>query len=159
MAVIPLPRFAERSGRLARAWRSFHDGFDAIRRDPKRGWVVVGIEVVKYIVTAWRFQVAFRLLGIHEPFWTFLVIAPAAGIASFISITPGAFGFREVLVTAAAVGMGVHFNIGLLAATVDRAVMLASAITLGSLGFAVTYPRLRAATAAPGRAPDTVPQL
>jgi uncharacterized membrane protein YbhN (UPF0104 family) len=145
MAVVPLPRFAERNGKLARAWRSFHAGFEQIRREPVTAWSVAAIEVAKYVVTAWRMYVAFELLDVHESFWVFLVLAPAAGVAGFVAFTPGAFGFREGFITAAAAGLGISFDTGLLGATVDRAVMLATSIVFGAIGFALTYPRLRAA--------------
>ena len=106
------------------------------------------LESAKYVVNAARFAVAFNLLGIHESFWLYLVLSPAAGVAGFIAITPGAFGFREGFVAAAAAAMGAGLNSGLLAATVDRALMLATSAVLGSVGLLVTYPRLRARTAA-----------
>jgi uncharacterized membrane protein YbhN (UPF0104 family) len=148
MALVPLPAFASRSGRLARVWRSFHAGFEQIRRDPRTARSVVALEIAKYFVNAARLAAAFRLLDIHEPFWTYLVLAPAAGIAGFIAITPGAFGFREAFVAAAAAAMGAGLDTGLLGATIDRAVMIATSIVLGSIGFLVTYPRLRSAQAA-----------
>ena len=104
---------------------------------------VVLIEIAKYVVYAWRFSIAFSLLGVHEQFWLYLVLAPAAGVAAFITITPGALGFRELFVAAAAAAMGAGLRSGLLAATADRAVLLATSIVLGAVGFLVTYPRLR----------------
>ena len=106
---------------------------------------VLAIDTVKYLLTAWRFQLAFGLLGVDESFWFFLVVAPAAAIAGIIAFTPGALGFRELFVTTAAVGMGATLDDGLLAATTDRGVMLASALVLGAAGYAYTVPRLRRA--------------
>lgn len=132
-------------GRLARAGRTFADGWDEIRRTPRTSITVAAIDVTKYAITAWRFFLAFRLLGVHESYWFFLVIAPAAAIAGIIAFTPGGLGFRELFVTAAAVGMGSGFDTGLLAATTDRGVMLISALVLGVSGYAYTAPRLRRA--------------
>jgi uncharacterized membrane protein YbhN (UPF0104 family) len=148
MAMLPLPKFASRQGRLARAWQSFHEGFEQTRRDPRTAWSVVALEVAKYFVTAWRFQVAFSLLGIDESFWIFLVLAPTAGVASFVAVTPGALGFREGFLTLVAGAMGVGFDVGLLGATIDRAVMLLTSMVFGTIGFAVTYPRFRSARTA-----------
>jgi uncharacterized membrane protein YbhN (UPF0104 family) len=148
MAVVPLPQFAARNGRLARAWRSFHSGFEQIRRDPGIAFACVLIEIAKYVVTGVRMYIAFRLLDVDVPFWAFLVLAPAAGIAGFISFTPGAFGFRELFITGSAAALGIGVDNGLLGATIDRAVMLATSLVFGSLAFLYTYPRLRAATTA-----------
>ena len=101
------------------------------------------IEIAKYVVYALRFSIAFSLLGVNEQFWLYLVLAPAAGIAGFIAITPGALGFREAFVAASAAAMGAGLDSGLLVATADRAVLLVASILLGALGFLLTYPRLR----------------
>ncbi len=143
IALLPAPRFVAGNGRIARVWRSFHAGFDQMRRDPATAGSVVLIEIAKYVVYAWRFSIAFSLLGVNEQFWLYLVLAPAAGVAAFIAITPGALGFREAFVAASAAAMGAGLDSGLLAATADRAVLLVASIVLGAAGFLVTYPRLR----------------
>ncbi len=146
VVAVPLPSVPFLRGAPARLWGSFRSGWDDLRRSPGTAAMVLVLDLSKYLLVAWRFQVSFSLLGVHEPYWYFLVIAPAAGLAGLLSFTPGGLGFREAFVTAAAVGMGSQFDIGLLAATVDRGVMLAASIVLGSIGFAVTVPRLRRAT-------------
>lgn len=142
-AVVPLPPFRGRAGRLASFWREFHAGFEEIRRLPGTAVTVLALEGLKYLVTAWRFQVAFSLIAIHQPYWIFLVIAPAAGVAGFIAVTPAALGFREAFVTGAAASMGVEVTGGLLGATVDRAVLLAVSVIFGGVGLLLTYPRMR----------------
>ncbi len=141
----PLPDWPLLRGSPARAAASFNDGWHEIQRTPRTSLEVLAIDVVKYVLTAWRFQLAFGLLGVDESFWFFLVVAPAAAIAGIIAFTPGALGFRELFVTTAAVGMGATLDDGLLAATTDRGVMLASAVVLGAAGYAYTVPRLRRA--------------
>lgn len=142
----PLPDWKILRGKPARFAASFNEGWHEIQRTPRTSLQVIAIDVVKYTLTAWRFQIAFGLLGVHESFWFFLVVAPAAAIAGIIAFTPGALGFRELFVTAAAVGMGASFDNGLLAATTDRGVMLASALVLGVAGYVYTVPRLRRAS-------------
>ncbi len=142
----PLPNWRILKGKPARFAESFNEGWHEIQRTPSTALQVIVIDIVKYTLTAWRFQMAFGLLGVHESFWFFLVVAPAAAIAGIIAFTPGALGFRELFVTAAAVGMGASFDNGLLAATTDRGVMLASAVVLGIAGYAYTIPRLRRAS-------------
>ena len=141
----PLPDWPLLRGKPARAAASFNEGWHEIQRTPRTSLEVLAIDVVKYVLTAWRFQMAFGLLGVDESFWFYLVVAPAAAIAGIIAFTPGALGFRELFVTTAAVGMGATLDDGLLAATTDRGVMLASAVMLGAAGYAYTVPRLRRA--------------
>jgi uncharacterized membrane protein YbhN (UPF0104 family) len=141
----PLPDWPLLRGKPARAAASFNEGWHEIQRAPRTSLQVLAIDIVKYVLTAWRFQLAFGLLGVDESIWFFLVVAPAAAIAGIIAFTPGALGFRELFVTTAAVGMGATLDDGLLAATTDRGVMLASALVLGAAGYAYTVPRLRRA--------------
>jgi uncharacterized membrane protein YbhN (UPF0104 family) len=141
----PLPDWPLLRGKPARAAAAFNEGWHEIQRTPRTSVQVLAIDTVKYLLTAWRFQLAFGLLGVDESFWFFLVVAPAAAIAGIIAFTPGALGFRELFVTTAAVGMGATLDDGLLAATTDRGVMLASALVLGAAGYAYTVPRLRRA--------------
>jgi uncharacterized membrane protein YbhN (UPF0104 family) len=142
---VPLPSWSILRGKPARVAASFNEGWDEIRAHPSTSLTVIAIDVVKYLLTAWRFLIAFRLLGVDESFWFFLVIAPAAAIAGIIAFTPGGLGIRELFITAAAVGMGSTFDTGLLAATTDRGVMLLSALVLGTIGYAYTVPRMRRA--------------
>ena len=142
---VPVPAVPVLTGPADRAWRGFRSGWNDLRRQPGVAGLVLALDLSKYLLVAWRFQISFALLGVDEPYWYFLVIAPAAGLAGLLSFTPGGLGFREAFVTAAAVGMGSEFDIGLLAATVDRGVMLAASVVLGSVGFAVTLPKLRRA--------------
>ena len=142
----PLPNWSLLRGKPAKFAASFNEGWHEIQRTPRTSLQVVVIDIAKYALTAWRFQLAFGLLGVDESFWFFLVVAPAAAIAGIIAFTPGALGFRELFVTTAAVGMGSSLDDGFLAATTDRGVMLASAIVLGVAGYSYTLPRLRRAS-------------
>ena len=143
-ALVPLPKFASGNGRIARAWKSFHRGFEQIRNDLPAALLCVALEVTKYLATGLRMYIAFRLLEVHESFWFFLVLAPAAGLAQFVAFTPGAFGFRELFITGAAAALGVGFDYALLVATLERAVLMLVALGGGSIAFLITYPRLRA---------------
>lgn len=153
MVLRPLPRVRWLRGRPARVWQVFHEGWEDLRRQPAVAWQVLALDLGKYVLVAFRFQLAFSLLGVDESFWYFLVIAPAAGLAGAISFTPGGLGVRELFVTLAAVGVGSTLDDGLLAATVDRGVMLITSLVLGGIGFAVTRRRIRQAGDAALNAP------
>ena len=133
--------------KIARACRTFNEGWSEIKRTPRTAVVVLSVDVLKYLITAYRFYLAFQLLGVDESYWFFLVVAPSAAIAGIIAFTPGGLGFRELFVSAVVVGLGTNFDIGMLAATTDRGVMLISALVLGGLGYCYTTPRIRRARA------------
>jgi len=131
--------------KIARACRTFNEGWIEIKRTPRTAVVVLFVDVLKYLVTAYRFYLAFQLLGVSESYWFFLVVAPSAAIAGIIAFTPGGLGFRELFVSAVVVGLGTNFDTGMLAATTDRGVMLISALVLGGIGYCYTTPRIRQA--------------
>jgi len=159
LLLVPVPNVIKGGGRLAKGWRAFREGFDQVRSSGRSAVAVVLLEAAKYVATAWRFQIAFGLLGENQPFWFFLALAPAAGIARYLAFTPGAIGIREGFIAAAAVALGSPLTTGILAATVDRAVMFATSIVLGSIGFAASYPRLRRARSAVTTPCDDVDEL
>ena len=145
MVLRPLPRVPFLRGRTARLWQVFHEGWEDLRSQPVVAWQVLSLDLAKYVLVAVRFQLAFSLLGVDESIWYFLVIAPAAGLAGALSFTPGGLGIRELFVTLAAVGVGSTLDDGLLAATVDRGVMLLASLALGSVGYLYTRGRMRRA--------------
>ncbi len=142
LLLLTLPELPRLQGAPGRAWTQFRVGWESIRGQHAVAGVVLLIDVAKYALVAWRFQIAFGLLDVDHSYAYFLVIAPAAGIAGAIAFTPGGLGVREAFVTAAAVGLGTDLDTGLLAATVDRGVMLLTALVLGSAGFAATRRRM-----------------
>ena len=81
-------------------------------------------------------------------------------IERVLAPTPGSLGIREGAVAIVVKLLGYSIPTGLLAATIDRAVMLVVACVLGSLGYFVTGRKLRAArrTGAGGGAPVTAPR-
>ena len=151
MLLWPAPNIRWLRGKPAREWASVQAGWDELRRQPRVTVMVILLDIGKYLLTAWRFQLAFSLLGVDQSFFFFLVIGPAAALAGIIAVTPAALGFREAFITAAAVGMGTDFDTGLLASTVDRGVLLAATLTVGSIGYLTTWSRLTRVAEAPPR--------
>jgi uncharacterized membrane protein YbhN (UPF0104 family) len=156
LLVVKLPELPGLPGGAARAWGQFREGWEAIRRQRGVAGVVLLLDLGKYVLVAWRFQIAFGLLGIDESLAYFLVIAPAAGMAGAIAFTPAGFGVREAFITAAAVGMGTALDTGLLAATVDRGVMLVTALLLGAGAFLLTRRQMAAKLAERGGGSSTL---
>ena len=159
-ALMPLPKRSDRDGRFMRAWAEFHNGWENVRRQPQVAIQVLLIDTVKLVFLAWRFAVAFHILGIDAPIGVYLVVAPVTALVTVLAPTPGSLGIREGAVAIVVKLLGYSIPTGLLAATIDRAVMLVVACVLGSLGYFVTGRRLRAArdAAAGDGAPLTAPR-
>jgi uncharacterized membrane protein YbhN (UPF0104 family) len=129
-------------GWFARKWSTFHAGWSDITRHPRVAVTVTAIEVLKYIVGAFRLQLAFSWIGVEAPFAVFLVLAAVVGLVGFIAITPAALGVREVAIGGVAAALGTSLDQSLFGATIDRVVLLLVSILLGSLGLAYTSRRL-----------------
>jgi len=147
LVAFPMPGLERLPGRVGNVWAGFREGWEELRVQPRVATTTLGLDVGKYALDALRLQLAFSLVGIHESLPYFLVLAPAAGMAGMLAITPGGIGFLEGFVAAAAVGLGSELETGLLGATVDRGVTLAFSLVLGSVGWWWTLRGMRAVAA------------
>jgi uncharacterized membrane protein YbhN (UPF0104 family) len=150
MLVWPVPEIRWLRGRAAKGWNDLREGWEGLRKQPLVTTQVVLLDIGKYLLSAWRFQIAFSLLGLNESFFFFLAIVPAAAIATIIAVTPAALGFREAFITTAAVAMGTNFSTGLLVSAIDRGILLIVFLTMGTVGFLYTWPRLTQANSNAG---------
>jgi uncharacterized membrane protein YbhN (UPF0104 family) len=159
-ALLPLPKVRKRSGRMVRAWQEFHAGWENVRKQPWTAIQVLLIDTIKLVFLAWRFAVAFRVLGVDAPIGVYLVVAPVTALVTVLAPTPGSLGIREGSVAVVVALLGYSIPTGLLAATIDRAVMLMVAVVLGTIGYVVTGRRVRAArrAAAPPAPPVSAPR-
>jgi len=139
--VIDLPT-TTREGRLARTWLRFQEGWSEITRHGRTALFVVLIELIKYAILAVRMKLAMSWVGVDEPYAFFLVIAAATGIVTFVALTPAAIGLRELAIGFAAAALGVQFDVALLGATLDRAVMFVWVVLIGGAGLVYTARRL-----------------
>jgi uncharacterized membrane protein YbhN (UPF0104 family) len=139
--VIHLPT-TTREGRLARTWRRFQEGWSEITRHGRTALIVVLIELIKYSILAVRMKLAMSWVGVDESYAFFLVIAAATGIVSFVALTPAAIGLRELAIGFAAAALGVQFDVALLGAALDRAVMFVWVVVIGGAGLVYTARRM-----------------
>ncbi|MCP3855434.1 MAG: hypothetical protein GY698_11975 [Actinomycetia bacterium] len=143
-SLLPLPRWGAES-RVGRAWAGIGKGWDSVRTDRTAAATVLGIELTRYALTAWRLQITFGWLDYDEPYGFFLVIGPVAALATFIGLTPAGLGLRELTIAASAVMLGRTFDAGLLGSTTDRAINLAVVTVFGLIGLLYTSHRLQGA--------------
>jgi uncharacterized membrane protein YbhN (UPF0104 family) len=61
----------------------------------------------------------------------YLVLGAVAYVTMILGITPGSLGLRELALAFGAVALGIDFNVGSLAAVIDRAVVLVWSFTIG----------------------------
>ena len=154
--VVPLPT-ARGEGVVARTWATFRSGWCEITSAPKTALGVGALDGLRYVVAAWRMQIAFSWVGVDGSWSFFLVLSAVTGVASFLAITPAALGVRELAIGAAATALGTPFERSLLGATLERSVLvLVSAIT-GGAGILFTSRQLGALVSDERRDPAAAP--
>ena len=97
-------------------------------------WALLGS-----LVIGLRLYVCYRLLGYEVSWLAVLVMAMAAISARTVSIVPGGLGIREFVVGIVGVGLGNMFEVGVVAATLDRIGVLIAIGSLGSVSFFKLY--------------------
>ncbi len=140
--VLPLPMKAGGTSKVARFARGVAAGWGDLRRNPRLGVAVLGLELAKYLTAAIRMQLIFGWLGYDEHLYFFLVLAPVAGLATFIGLTPASLGFREVGIAGSTIALGRSLDEGLLGASLDRGAVLIVSVVFGAIGFVYTGRRL-----------------
>lgn len=141
--LVPLPNFAAESGRFARVWNDFSEGFHAVRSRPGLSVAFTGLMLVHYALLGVRLDLAFHSVGIDAPVFALVTLAPLLSLVTFLAFVPGGLGLREALLAYLSHATGTEFGPGMFAATLDRGVMLALTLTLGALGYFRVWLKLR----------------
>lgn len=127
----PVP---SQSGAIGSAMTRMLVGWKQVRSNQRVVLVVLGLEVSRNVLAAWRYLIVFSWFGVVEPFFFFLIIAPIASLATFVAITPAGLGIREAWIAAVVIALGHSFDIGLLGSSADRAISLAVVLILAVPG-------------------------
>lgn len=141
---IDLPT-AKGSGVLARGWRGFREGWSEILSHRRLALLVTLIEIVKYAILALRMQLSLSWIGIEESYAFFLILAAVTGLVTFLALTPASIGLRELAIGLTAASLGVEFDVALMGATLDRAVMLVWVVIVGGVGLIYTGRKMASA--------------
>lgn len=142
--VVPTVEYA-RSGPISAVWTRFRRAWNRGAASSVTVKRVLALEVIRYGFGALRLYIAFRWLGFDEPYFFFLIIAPIAGLATFVAITPAGLGVRELAIAAAVVSLGRPFESGLIGSSADRVVTTAVILLVGTPTFLYTNHKLRCA--------------
>lgn len=133
---------ARGNGIIARGWHGFRTGWSEILSHHRTALIVVSIELVKYAILALRMKISLSWIGVDEPYAFFLALGAVTGLVSFLALTPASIGIRELAIGVTAAALGVDFDLGLMGATLDRAVILVWVALVGGTGLLYTSRRL-----------------
>ena len=126
----PLPIPTGR-GRLMTMVHNFLVGRAGIARQKKALFVSTVFLVANFLLTALRFGIIYHSMGksIHPA--GYLILGALGFVVLFIGLTPGSLGIREFVLGLGAVVLGVPLEIGILAAMIDRMVLISYTFPVG----------------------------
>ena len=120
-----------REGRIGKLVARFSTGWATASGDRKAAGAVVALELLRFVLLAFRLKVAFEWVGVEEPLYFFLIVGPVGSLATFVSFTPSGIGIRELVMAGATAALGRSLADGLLASSVDRGINLLVVLVLG----------------------------
>ncbi len=127
---VPLPIPAGQR-RFIAIIRNFLTSRAGIAKQRKTILVSTVLLAVNYLLTALRIGIIYHSMGIDVHPAGFLVLGALGFVTLFISITPGSLGIREFVLGAGAVVLGLPLEVGVMAAMIDRAILISYAFTVG----------------------------
>jgi uncharacterized membrane protein YbhN (UPF0104 family) len=127
---VPLP-IPTGQGKLASSLRGFLLGRRRLGRSRKALVVSTGLLVVNFGIDATRLHLVYRSLGVQLHPAAYLVLAGVGFVVMITGLTPGGLGLREAMLGAAAALMGPAGELGVLAALVDRALLMTWTLIAG----------------------------
>lgn len=140
VAVAPLvllhlpPAWLAGGGAVRSRMRAVVEGWRDVRADRGTLAALAGLALLQLALVATRFTLCFGAGGVQAGWLAAAVFASVATLSVLASVTPGGLGLREVLVAALAAPFGLGFQQGMVAASLDRAVLLAFSVLAGGAG-------------------------
>ncbi len=121
-------------GRLSATLRNFLSGRSQVSKERKTIFVAAAFLAVNFFLTAVRFGIIYNSMGKNmDHVGGYLVLGALGFVVLFIGLTPGSLGIRELVLGFGAVVLGIPFEVGVLAAMIDRAIIISYAFVAGGV--------------------------
>ncbi len=127
---VPLP-IPTGSGKVIITIRNFLVGRQQLTQDKRALLICSAMLAINFALSSVRLSIIYHSMGkgIHPG--GYLILGALGYVTMFVSLTPGALGIRELVLSSGAVALGVPFEVGLLAAIIDRAIALSWSFVIG----------------------------
>jgi uncharacterized membrane protein YbhN (UPF0104 family) len=129
-AFIPLPA-VKGEGKLAVTFRNFTEGRRQMTANKLNLLVNILLTTGCFLLSSVRLGIIYHSMGRDINPAGYFVLGAVAYVTMFLGITPGSLGLRELALALGAVALGVDFNVGSLAAVIDRTIALVWSFTIG----------------------------
>jgi uncharacterized protein (TIRG00374 family) len=111
----------------------FIDGWKMIRKGGRHLVFLVVADILMVVVDAMRIKLSYGAQGVDLDYLMGLVLSPLSNLAAIASQVPAGLGIRETVVGLISGGMGMGFEMGVDASTLDRLILLFWIVLLGSI--------------------------
>jgi uncharacterized membrane protein YbhN (UPF0104 family) len=125
---LPVPRG---EGWFSTMLRNFLTGRSQISKEKKALVISLLYLVANFFLTAVRIGIIYHCISQKVHPGGYVILGALGFVALFIALTPGSLGVKELVLSFGAVALGVPFEVGLLAAMIDRAITFSYAFVLG----------------------------
>jgi len=129
-AFVPLP-IPTGSGKLSTVIRNFFAGRHQVTRSKRTLFICTAFLAGNFILSSVRLGIIYNSMGQNVHPAGYLVLGALGFVTTFVSLTPGSLGIRELILGSAAVALGIPLEVGVLAAMVDRAITLSWVFVVG----------------------------
>ena len=129
---VPLP-IPTGKGRLSTTLRNFLSGRSQISKERKTIFTVAALLGINFLLVAARLWIIYSSMGKNIHVGGYLMLGALGFVVLFIGLTPGSLGIRELVLGFGAVALGIPLEVGLLAAMIDRAIIISYAFVAGGI--------------------------
>lgn len=133
-AFVPTRFIPRASGFVWNRLRVLGQGIALVRGKAKNLAVLGALAFTKMVVAAVRMWICFGALNEHVSPLEAALLSSTTIVFSLINVTPGNLGLREMAMAAVSRLLGSGYGIGMAAASIDRAVLLAYTVVSGLPG-------------------------
>lgn len=130
LVFVPLP-VPGGSGKVVSIIRKLLAGRRTISLNIRLIMLCVAHLTVTFVLLACRIGIIYRGMGQDVHVLGYLILGVLGYCSSVVSFTPGALGVRELIMGCVAVVLGIPFEVGILAAMFERAIMLSWTFVVG----------------------------
>jgi len=129
---VPLP-IPSGQGRLSAMLRNFLAGRRRVSKERKTILIAVAYLVVNFFLAALRLAIIYNSMDKDIHPGGYLILGALGFVVLFVALTPGSLGIRELVLGFGAVVLGIPLEVGILAAMIDRAIIISYAFVAGGV--------------------------
>jgi uncharacterized membrane protein YbhN (UPF0104 family) len=129
---VPLP-IPSGQGRLSSTLRNFLTGRRQVSKERKTIVTATALLLVVFFLAAVRLWIIYNSMGKSIHVGGYLILGALDFVVLFIALTPGSLGIRELVLGFGAVVLGIPLEVGILAAMIDRAIIISYVFVVGGI--------------------------